>query len=144
MANFTLTTNPDNFYRYRQAKEHIQSHPRHAPIDRARSRAVQPQDLSTILNVTAGGTITASQFSGVTNVEELDLAAAGSNITLTNGLVAGSSTGQFTIVDGGGSDVVDGSGITNNIQLVFETGAGNDTFRGGNGNDVFLFAPTEV
>src|SRR3954469_22049086 len=38
-----------------------------------------------VLSVTAGGTIAASQFAGVTNVEELDLAAAGNSVTLTNG-----------------------------------------------------------
>src|SRR4051794_37706362 len=60
-----------------------------------------------VLSVTAGGTVTAGQFAGVTNVEELDLSASGNAVTLTNGLVAGTSTGQFTIGDGGGADVVD-------------------------------------
>jgi large repetitive protein len=97
-----------------------------------------------VLSVTAGGTIAASQFAGVTNVEELDLAAAGNSITLTNGLVAGSSTGQFTIVDGGGDDIVDGSAVNNGVGLVFQAGAGNDTLKGGSGNDIFFIAPADL
>src|SRR4051794_15105164 len=97
-----------------------------------------------VLSVTAGGTIGATQFAGVTNVEELDLAAAGNSITLTNGLVAGSSTGQLTIVDGGGDDIVDGSTISNGVGLVFQAGAGNDTLKGGSGNDIFFIAPADL
>src|SRR5262249_54442184 len=65
--------------------------------------------------LTASGTVTAAQFAGVTNMEELDLASGGNNVTLTNGLVAGSSLGSslFVVVDGTGNDTVDGSGINN-------------------------------
>src|SRR4051794_27138552 len=97
-----------------------------------------------VLSVTAGGAIAASQFAGVTNVEELDLAAAGNAVTLTNGLVAGSSTGQFTIVDGGGNDVVDGSAVGNAVALVFQAGVGNDALKGGSGNDIFFIAPADL
>src|SRR3954447_24524074 len=97
-----------------------------------------------VLSLTAGGAIGAGQFAGVTNVEELDLAVAGNSVTLTNGLVAGSSTGQFTIVDGGGDDVVDGSAVSNTVGLVFQAGAGNDTLKGGSGNDIFFIAPADL
>ena len=97
-----------------------------------------------VLSVTAGGAIAAGQFAGVTNVEELDLAAAGNSVTLTNGLVTGSSTGQFTIVDGGGDDIVDGSAVSNAVGLVFQAGAGNDTLKGGSGNDIFFIAPADL
>ena len=35
--------------------------------------------------------MSASQFAGVTNVEEFDLSASGNSVTLTNGMVAGTS-----------------------------------------------------
>src|SRR6267154_1709326 len=53
-----------------------------------------------VMRMTAAGTIAASQFAGVTNIEELDLANAGPNtVTLANGLVAGSSNGYFVVQD---------------------------------------------
>ena len=97
-----------------------------------------------VLSLTAGGTITAGQFAGVTRMEELDLSAAGNSVTLTNGLVAATSTGQFTVRDGGGDDVVDGSAINNGIGVVVQAAAGNDTFKGGAGNDIFFFAPSDL
>src|SRR4051812_31155875 len=54
--------------------------------------------------LTASGTVVASQFAGVQNLEELRLAGAGDNVTLTDALIAGSSAGYFTIVDGAASD----------------------------------------
>src|ERR1700733_703440 len=97
-----------------------------------------------VLVATAGGTLTAGQFAGVTNVEELDLAAAGNAVTLTNGLVGGSSTGMFTVVDGGGSDTVDASGVTNNTAIIFQAAGGSDTFKGGTGNDIVFIAPANL
>src|SRR3954470_10034347 len=97
-----------------------------------------------IMEARAGGTIAASQFSGVTNIEQLDLSGAGNNITLTDGLVSGSSSGAFTIVDGGGDDVVDGSGLSSTIPLVFAAAAGSDALKGGPGNDAFVFAATDL
>src|ERR1041385_3115162 len=61
--------------------------------------------------LTAGGTVTASQFAGVTNIEILALSSVGNNVTLTNGLVAGTSTGQFVVFGSGNNDAVDASGI---------------------------------
>ena len=90
-----------------------------------------------ILIVTAGGTITAGQFAGVTNVEELDLSSSGNSVTLTNGLVAGSSLGYFNVLETGGNNVVDASGVSTTI--AFTAASGNDTLTGGSGNDVFFF-----
>jgi hypothetical protein len=39
-----------------------------------------------VLQLTAGGTVTAAQFGGVTNMEALYLSAAGNVVTLANGL----------------------------------------------------------
>src|SRR3954470_10499750 len=65
-----------------------------------------------VIVVTAAGTIGASQFAGVTNIEQINLSSGGNNVSLTNGLVAGSSTGVFTIIDGGGNDSVDASAVS--------------------------------
>src|ERR1700712_1664988 len=101
MSNFTLTSGVDTFTGIPGQRNNFFF----VPAD------LQPTDTITggatggfvdVLAVTAGGTITASQFAGVTNVEELDLSASGNSVALTNGLVAGSSTGQFTVLDGGG------------------------------------------
>ena len=48
-----------------------------------------------VMVATASGTIAAAQFTGVTNIEQLFLSTGGNNVTLTNGLVAGSSIGVF-------------------------------------------------
>ena len=53
---------------------------------------------------TAAGTIASRSSPGVTNIEQLILSSGGNNVTLTNGLVAGTSFGFFAVVDGGGNE----------------------------------------
>jgi VCBS repeat-containing protein len=96
-----------------------------------------------ILLATAGGSISSSQFQGVTLVEQLNLSSGGNNVALSNSLVAGSSVGYFAVVDGGGSDTVDATAITT-TPIVFFAGAGSDTFKGGGGNDAVFIAPTNL
>src|SRR5262249_25375639 len=90
-----------------------------------------------ILSLTAAGTIAASQFAGVTNIEQLNLADGTNSVALTNGLVANSSvpSGFFLVIGGNGADTVDGSGITNNRALLLLGAGGADHLTGGNGND---------
>src|SRR5262249_61699919 len=59
-----------------------------------------------ILSLTAAGTIAASQFAGVTNIEQLNLPDGTNSVTLTNGLVAGSRlpSGFFVVIGGNGGD----------------------------------------
>jgi len=99
-----------------------------------------------VLVLTAGGTVTAAQFAGVTNIEQLNLAAAGNSVTLTNGLVAGSSIAGpvFSVIAGAGVDNVNASGVTNGVRIAFRGSGGNDTFIGGTAADLFLFAPTDL
>src|SRR6202035_1599426 len=114
MANFTLTAGVDTFSGAAGQQNTFFFTP----------TTLQPTDTITggatggfidVLSVTAGGTIAANQVTNVTNVEELDLSASGNSVTLTNGLVAGTSTGTFNVVETGGNNVVDASGITNNV-----------------------------
>jgi Ca2+-binding RTX toxin-like protein len=144
MANFTLTAGTDTF----TGTAGQQNTFSFAPGD------LQGVDTITggstggfidVLSVTAGGAITSGQFALVTNVEELDLSASGNSVTLTNGFVAGTSLGYFNVVaTGSGNDTVDASGITNGTTIVFTAASGADTLKGGNGNDVFLFAPANL
>jgi len=92
------------------------------------------------LEVTATGTLAAAQFQGVTGVEQLILSSAGNNVTLTNALVAGTSTGNFRVEGGAGDDTVDASFITNFTPVSFIAGTGNDSFKGGNGRSDSVFA----
>src|SRR5262249_52594367 len=90
-----------------------------------------------IMQLTSGGTITSSQFAGVTQIEELDLQAA-STVTLTNRLVAGTALpgGFFDVIGSSGNDIVDGSGITNGVHLSLQGGGGTDTLSGGTADDI--------
>jgi hypothetical protein len=92
--------------------------------------------------VTAPGTISAAQFSGVTNIEELELSHGGSNVTLTDGLVAGTSIGYFAIADSDSNDTVDASAV-GAMPIVFFSGGG-DSFSGGHGNDALVIASADL
>src|SRR4051812_23662994 len=100
MTLFVLTTNSDAFSGASGENNTFQFTPTDLQSTDTIAGAVGAGFLD-IMEATAGGTIAASQFSGVTNIEQLNLSGAGNNITLTDGLVSGSSTGAFTIVDGG-------------------------------------------
>ena len=72
----------------------------------------------------------------MTNVEQFIFSSAG-NVTLTNGLVAGSSLPDnfFSVMGSAGADTVDGSAITSK-RLNIASGGGIDTLMGGSLNDV--------
>jgi Ca2+-binding RTX toxin-like protein len=90
--------------------------------------------------------VTAAQFAGVTNIEQLRLSAAGNAVTLPNSLVAGTSLsgGVFEVVAGAGVDTVNASGVNNGIKIAFYGSGGNDTFIGGTSDDLFLFTPADA
>src|SRR5215217_2098713 len=90
------------------------------------------------------GAVSAADFANVTNIEGLVLNAGGSDVTLTNSLVAGTSTGFFWILGGAGSDTVDASAISNGTAVSFIAGSGADTFKGGNGRNDSVFAADEL
>src|SRR5262245_18565452 len=86
-----------------------------------------------ILVLTAAGTITATQFAGVTNVDQLNLPDGTNVVTLANNLVAGSAA--FNVNGGSGGDTIDGSTINNGVILRISSGAGTDTLKGGSAGD---------
>jgi Cadherin domain len=92
--------------------------------------------------VTAPGTIAAPQFSGVTNIEELNLSNGGSNVTLTDGLVSGTSIGYFAIADSEDNDTVDASAVSATPIVFFSRGG--DSFSGGHGNDALAIASADL
>src|SRR4051812_30435526 len=128
MASFTLTAGTDTFLGTAGQQNTFSFTPANLGGDTITGGATGA--FIDVLSVTAGGTITSGQFAGVTNVEELDLAAAGNDVTLTNGLIAGSSIGYFNIVEtGSGNNIVDASGITNGTTIVFTAASGADTLK---------------
>ena len=142
MANFTLTGGLDNFT----------GSPGENNTFFLTPLTLQATDVVTggatgafidILQVTAAGTIIASQFSGVTTIEEMLLATGGNTVTLTNGLVAGSSLSgnRFIVTGDAGQDIVDGSGITNGKVLALSGSGGDDVLLGGSGGDTLDGGP---
>jgi hypothetical protein len=91
-----------------------------------------------IMRLQVAGTITASQFAGVTFIDELDLPNGTNNITLTNG------DGITFVNDGTGDDTVDASGITNHRTVTFVSHGGADTFKAGNGLYEYRFAAADL
>src|SRR5205823_9699917 len=77
-------------------------------------------------------------------LEGLVLANGTNNVTLTNGLTAGTSVGYFAVTGGAGNDTVDASAVSNSIPVYFFSQGGSDTFNGGNGGDAAVFAAADV
>src|ERR1043165_7281155 len=132
MSVFTLTSGVDNFT----------GNPNETNEVFFTSTTLQSTDTITggatgsffdILTLTAGGTVAAGQFAGVTNFELLNLSSAGNTVSLPSGLVGGSSKGLFSAVGGSGNDTVDASAVSNGMRIAFFAGAGADHFIGGEG-----------
>ena len=91
------------------------------------------------------GTLDASAFTHVSGIETLILADGTNHVTLTDGLVSGTSIGYFAAYGGTGDDTIDASAVTSATPIAFlGTGGGDDTFVGGNGADSFLFAAGQL
>jgi Ca2+-binding RTX toxin-like protein len=59
------------------------------------------------LVLTTAGTVSAASLANVSGLEALVLNPGGNNVTLTDGMVAGTSVGYFTVHGGAGDDTVD-------------------------------------
>jgi len=139
MANFTLTTGVDTFTGLAGEDNVFNFIPTTLQATDTITGGATGAFVDT-LQLTGGGTVTAGQFAGVTNVERLILSNAGNTVTLTAALVGGTSIGRFVIVNGSGSDTINGSGISTAFE--FNISAGTDTYTGGTGNDAFVFSST--
>ncbi len=92
----------------------------------------------------SGGTVATSAFTNVSGFETLALSNAGNTVTLNDSLVGTSTLGFFQVASLGGNNVVDATGITNGMTIVFYGGPGDDTFRGGTENDTFVFSMSNL
>ena len=85
--------------------------------------------------------LTVSDNEGGSATHELSLLAgtAGNDqLTVDNSTIAGLTTDRLLVLGLGGSDVLDGSGMTDpSFQLILDGGAGTDQLYGGAGNDQF-------
>src|SRR5205823_5306709 len=75
-----------------------------------------------------------------TGIEELDLPDGTNVVTLSAGLVAGTSLSgsQFDVNGGSGADTVDGRAAGSGVTLIMTGGGGDDVLTGGAGSDVLL------
>ena len=138
MATFTLTVGPDNFTGIANEFNTFNFTPTTLSASDTITGIVSASFFDA-LQLTAGGTVTAAQFAGVTNIELLLLSAAGNNVTLANGLVAGSSAGAFVVIGAAGNDTVNASAVTNGMPIVFSGNGGSDTFVGSSGVNISYF-----
>jgi Ca2+-binding RTX toxin-like protein len=91
------------------------------------------------LNFTTAGTITSTMMGGVTGVERFVLANGTNSFAMGDGRAGvNGNAGVVTVVGGSGNDTIDASGFVKN-GLDVTAGAGNDTLKGGAGNDIFRF-----
>jgi len=101
--------------------------------------------LDTLMFTTAG-TIVASALTGVSHIEDIGLASGSNSLTLSDTLVGSADDAHLLTVTGnGGNDAINASAVTtaaNNV--LFISGAGNDTLTGGVGADTFDFAATDL
>ncbi|MCC6920587.1 MAG: hypothetical protein IT548_15425 [Alphaproteobacteria bacterium] len=97
-----------------------------------------------MLVLTTAGTVAAGQLGGVTGIEQIRLAAGNSSLTLSNAVVA-SASGAVLKVLSGGSDVIDGSGVTSaSSRLDLSLGGGDDSVSGGAGSDFFRVTTSDL
>src|SRR3954470_1650115 len=97
-----------------------------------------------ILFISSPGMMIAPQFSGVSGIDELSLVNGANNVTLLQSMVQGTSLPYFTVATTGGTNIVDGSGVSTALVFAAVSGTGNDTFTGGTGNDTFLVAASDL
>ena len=91
------------------------------------------------LQFTSAGTVAAAALAGVSGIEQV-VVAAGVDLSLSDAFVASSASGLVTVLGSSGNDRVDASAVASaGARIDVNAGAGNDTFIGGAGGDVFRF-----
>lgn len=87
-----------------------------------------------LLRFDTAGAVDPAGFTNVRHVERIELNAGGNTITLDQAMAASADGGRLSVFSGGGDNVVDASATT--TPVVYYTGAGTETFRGGSGADI--------
>lgn len=97
------------------------------------------------IKFTAPGTVDASAFLHVSNIEALVLANGTNNFVLPQTLVDSAHGGTLHIGGGTGNDTIDASAVRDPADhIVFQTGRGMDTLTGGISSDTFRFTANEL
>jgi T5SS/PEP-CTERM-associated repeat protein len=94
------------------------------------------------LAFTTAGTIKATAFSGVSGIDQIDLASGTNSLTVGNALAQASDAGALTIDGGAGNDTINASAVASGATLVFAGGGGHDAIHGGMGDNVYKVAKT--
>ena len=85
------------------------------------------------------GTVAAASLAGVSGIEQVALAAGTNSVTL-NDAFANANAAILTIRGSTGDDTIDASADTSTAHAInVIAGTGNDTLKGGAGNDTFRF-----
>ncbi len=95
------------------------------------------------LVITSADALSAADLALVSNIDQITLNVAGSSVTLNNA-VANANAGVLAVFGSSGNDTVDASAIATTRAISVTANGGNDTFRGGTGNDVFRFNATDL
>ncbi|WP_311269145.1 calcium-binding protein [Sphingobium sp. WCS2017Hpa-17] len=82
------------------------------------------------------GVTTAADMAYVRGIEKFTLANGTNLFILADTLAVGLGGKSITVVGGTGNDTIDGSAISDEVNLTIDAGTGNDVIKGGAGNDI--------
>ncbi len=95
------------------------------------------------LIISSADALSAADLALVSNIDQINLNAAGSSLTFDN-TVAAANAGVLVVFASSGNDTIDASAVTSTRAISVTANAGSDTLRGGTGNDVFRFNAADL
>ncbi|WP_311270058.1 calcium-binding protein [Sphingobium sp. WCS2017Hpa-17] len=75
----------------------------------------------------------------LSDINEIELAYGANRLILTNDMISREVSQKMRVLTNRGDDYIDASALTDGRVVSITAGAGNDTFLGGSGNDIFYF-----